>query len=509
MKNIARCKKWRILAGMAILGMLFACTDYMLQDAGDQTTKPPKNKNEELTASAAQEWFESNYAPVVATRSAGDQERLFKPHWGEAKEWNRMRYEVVETPIYTQGMHIILDSETETHWEPGKKNNFIRNNVRLVVLRDRKTGKTRSFIMTFVGTYEYLKKTRTIGKNGYLYRQPDFSGAVLFHELNGAFINGWRYADGKIVAAISRPTEKKDSLINSSSVATRAEHQVCHDVCYPVYDSYCDYSYVQSGDMESGIIYDIVENCYPTYSGNECTEECYTYDDGLDDRDDNWNGDYPPGGAGNPTEKEPSPQMKVLNKIYGDNSSLTGKEKQLLADALAIMNNDKFWKKVYDTLDGKVKITFRIEPQIEGKSSGRYYTEDKAIAFPNDACINFGIVREELFHALQHNTYGKDAENPANKFTMEFEAHAFPDIANALSMGEFSEQGSNLYSTDPSQEFRDAVSNLMNSILENKCFDDEQYMLYEKAAELWSPSTYTGSFDSSIQPQLLYNLFKK
>lgn len=324
MKNIARCKKWRILAGMAILGMLFACADHMLQDAGDQTTKPPKNKNEELTASAAQEWFESNYAPVVATRSAGDQERLFKPHWGEAKEWNRMRYEVVETPIYTQGMHIILDSETETHWEPGKKNNFIRNNVRLVVLRDRKTGKTRSFIMTFVGTYEYLKKTRTIGKNGYLYRQPDFSGAVLFHELNGAFINGWRYADGKIVAAISRPTEKKDSLINSSSVATRAEHQVCHDVCYPVYDSYCDYSYVQSGDMESGIIYDIVENCYPTYSGNECTEECYTYDDGLDDRDDNWNGDYPPGGAGDQsTPVKKLPPSKIIKAKFSEVSKLS------------------------------------------------------------------------------------------------------------------------------------------------------------------------------------------
>lgn len=131
--------------------------------------------------------------------------------------------------------------------------------------------------MTFVGTYEYLKKTRTIGKNGYLYRQPDFSGAVLFHELNGAFINGWRYADGKIAATISRPTEKKDSLINSSSVAIRAEHQVCHDVCYPVYDSYCDYSYVQSGDMESGIIYDLVESCYPTYSGNKCTQECSTF----------------------------------------------------------------------------------------------------------------------------------------------------------------------------------------------------------------------------------------
>ena len=63
--------------------------------------------------------------------------------------------------------------------------------------------------------------------------------------------------------------------------------------------------------------------------------------------------------------------MKVLNKIYGDKSTLTDKEKQLLADALAIMNNNKFWKKVYDTLDGEVKITFRIEPQKIGRASCR------------------------------------------------------------------------------------------------------------------------------------------
>lgn len=514
MKNIEKSKKWRILAGIAILGTLFACADHMLQDAGEQAPKSPKNQNEELTVSAAQQWFESNYAPVVATRSAGDQERLFKPHWDEAKEWNRMRYEVVETPVYTQGMHIILDSETETHWDPGKKNNFIRNNVRLVVLLDKKTGKTRSFMMTFVGTYEYLKKTRTIGKNGYLYRQPDFSGAVLFHELGGAFINGWRYSDGKIVATISRPTERKDTLSNSSSVATRAEHQVCHSVCYPVYDSYCDYSYVQSGDMESGIIYDIVENCYPTYSGYECTDECYTYDDGLDDRDDNWNGERPIGGAGDPPKKDPAKEdqakkAEVLNKIYGDKSTLTDKEKQLLADALATMNDNKFWKKIYDVLDKNSKITFCIKSEIEGKSSGRYYTSEKAIAFPNDACINFGVLREELFHALQHQTYKKVAENASNKFTLEFEAHSFADIANALYASKYSEQGSNLLNPDSSPELINAVSDLMNSIIKDKCFGDEQYTLYEKAGKLWSPSGYTGSFDSSIQPLVLRNVLKK
>ena len=30
-----------------------------------------KTKNRELTSSAAKEWFESNYAPVVTTRTSG------------------------------------------------------------------------------------------------------------------------------------------------------------------------------------------------------------------------------------------------------------------------------------------------------------------------------------------------------------------------------------------------------------------------------------------------------
>lgn len=65
MKNIEKRKKWRILAGIAILGTLFACADHMLQDAGEQAPKSPKNQNEELTVSAAQQWFESNYAKKI------------------------------------------------------------------------------------------------------------------------------------------------------------------------------------------------------------------------------------------------------------------------------------------------------------------------------------------------------------------------------------------------------------------------------------------------------------
>lgn len=55
MKNIGKCKKWRILACIGILCMLFACADHMLQDDERSTTRRSKNKNRELTSSAAKE----------------------------------------------------------------------------------------------------------------------------------------------------------------------------------------------------------------------------------------------------------------------------------------------------------------------------------------------------------------------------------------------------------------------------------------------------------------------
>lgn len=48
---------------------------------------------------------------------------------------------------------------------------------------------------------------------------------------------------------------------------------------------------------------------------------------------------------------------------------------------------------------------------------------------------------------------------------MEFEAHSFADIANALYAGKYSERGSNLLNTDSSPELINAVSDLMNSII--------------------------------------------
>ncbi|WP_291529865.1 hypothetical protein [Bacteroides sp. UBA939] len=422
MKDIVKCKKWRILAYVSVLGMLFACVDQLRDDvnpAAEQT------KDSKLTVSAAKQWFESNYTPVVATRSVDGGERLQKPYWEKAKEYNRKRYEVVETPILAKGIHIVMDNETAEHWESGKKSDFIRNTIRMVVLRDKKKGTTRSFIMTFVGTLDYLKKTRTIGKNSYLYREPDFSGAVLFHELDGTFLNGWRYSDGKIVATLSK-MRNDEQAVDASGAETRAMVEVCRDRCYPVFEDYCDYSYVETGDLESGIVLDIVEDCGIRYVGDECTQDCYEEDDGSDDYDDDednwWENDYPPGGATPPpsTGNPPSNNTPKAKKIFR-NSNMTQANWAALERMLNKIMANCMGAALYNGLEallGGKTLTIQFNAGTDGLFSGNGSTGG----------ISLGMQMEsnQLFHEMMH-AYKAYQETPssynASNMNGEIEAH--------------------------------------------------------------------------------------
>ncbi len=504
MKKKVFCKRWRIIVCISVLGMLFACTDYMLQSVGDSEWS---NGNEELTISAAEKWFEKSHTPVVLTRSANGEEQLFKPHWREAKEYNRMRYEVVETPIYTQGVHIIVDNITSAYLQPGTKCKFIQNKVRLVVLRDKKTKKTRSFIMTFVGTYDYLRKKRTINKNNYLYRQPDYTGSVFFHNIDGTFINGWRYLDGKIVAELSSLTSMGNN-INISNANTRSDSQDCQETCYPVYKSQCDDSYYQSGgDMESGIILDITSNCYPVFSHYECVKDCSTNDNGSNNND-NWGGSSPTGGVKDDVNNNAAAAIANLEKIYSNNSTLSKEEKIALENAIKDLSKSPFYAQLIEDLSIDVEIKFNIDPLIKGNAQ---YKTDGTISFANSDCIIDTTLREELIHAIQHeHFYGSDMLNSLYNFNVELEAHLFIDIANALEYKEFYYQGSHTRTAfGGSSEFFEAITSLMNSIIYEERFSSQQKDLYDEVARTWEPKSYFGKYVESFTPGTLYHYFNK
>ena len=244
-------RKHLVFALLALLSIgFYACYDG--EDWGGQSGAhrvSPRKRNKQLTTSVARQWYESHYDPVVSvsTRSGGDDEMpaLIKPKWAHATERNRGRYEVVQMPILTQTRRMIVDEETRLHFDELRAQKKLRNSTHLVIMKDLKTGHVRSFISVFVGSYDYLKKTKRMSRNTYLYREKDFDGKVLFFKLNGSMINGWKYRDGKIVGKIMPIDEDAKILMTRSSgyweeqcytETYYEEVEECEEEAQPYYD---------------------------------------------------------------------------------------------------------------------------------------------------------------------------------------------------------------------------------------------------------------------------------
>lgn len=358
MKDIRKCAKWAIFVCVCSLGLLIACSEHMHQDDGSRAPRQRKSKNEELTISVARQWYESHYTPVVTTRSSylDCTERLMRPIWEKARERNRKRYEVVEIPIQSKGHHVVLDAETASKWKPSDKSDFIRNAAKIVILHDKKTKSTSSFVMMFVGSYKYLQKVGAMGRNSYLYREPDYDGSVLFYDLNGTFCNGWKYADGKIVATISPRVAMESDAKPSSSSFTRALILDCQPVCFTYYDEECYEEGFVDEDPEYGWGFGVVAGCYPV-SYEECYEECFYIDDGTDDNwDDGWDDDNPPGGK----TENPKPEEN--------------KEQDPCSTAKSLSSNTDFRNKVDDYFDKN--LTSKLEDGWMKTKSGEYIYPD-------------------------------------------------------------------------------------------------------------------------------------
>ena len=91
--------QWVFLMSLVGLATVLSCTsEFPIDGYGRQARKEKqdRHKNTELTKSAARQWYEANYEPVVATRANYEDTTvcMMKPKWENAKESNRRRYEV-------------------------------------------------------------------------------------------------------------------------------------------------------------------------------------------------------------------------------------------------------------------------------------------------------------------------------------------------------------------------------------------------------------------------------
>lgn len=187
-----------------ILFIFYACTsehDYVEE----------KKQVEPLTISGAQTWYNQHFGSAPRLKSSGNEDEDFpamEPDWNLAELSADSLWYVVEMPVVMEehkGVHIMSEDVSRYVSEKGDKS-LAKQLLRMVVMRNKEDGKTYSFMMAVLPDLDYmLEKGQSIEKNKYLTRESDLSGLVFYYNIDGSFINGWTYKDGKITGGTHFP----------------------------------------------------------------------------------------------------------------------------------------------------------------------------------------------------------------------------------------------------------------------------------------------------------------
>lgn len=171
-------------------------------------------------------------------------QRQLYPRWSRALKGMDPNYFVVECPLN-------FDVSPGISVQPAGKEN-LQNNInslsRLLVLKNKSTGKIRSAIMYL--HFKGMPDTAIAYGN-----RKTFSGLIYFTTLGGRFINGWMYENGKITRRSSdrpaRDTTTTATPLDSLAVMDPIdEDQQCYFYVVRHYERYCSYN-TGTGDIVS------------------------------------------------------------------------------------------------------------------------------------------------------------------------------------------------------------------------------------------------------------------
>lgn len=357
----------------------------------DQNGKVVSGKNKELTIATARAWYEANNKPVAVTRSAvTDFEILTKPRWNKARESRLDNFEVVELPLMTRGGAVILDADTRDRYDPEVDGNKIHNVFRAVIIKNLNTGEMTHFMMIFVGTYDYLMKTKTFHKNSYFHREADFSGCLYFYKQEEGLVNGWKYKDGKIIGKISQGTREGFRL-----AATRS------------YQCDVEWTLVEYDECE-GFVYSDPE--YGTGFGSECTTtsdwEYQLVCTEVEEEEENTSGGgswFPPGNGGY-TPPAIAPKAKAIFR----NSNMTDANWAILEKMISKIMENCMGQSLYEELSKKLGgKTMSIE--FNGGEESSFSFDGSTAGISLDATGESSRLFHELWHA--HQAYGETSSS--------------------------------------------------------------------------------------------------
>jgi len=147
-------------------------------------------------------WYDSTYRPAGNSNSSkqligkysGDWNKKFRPDWLDAQGFYECENLIIEIPALKNGEMTLSFSGPDTPDIDFNKSGTITS---LLIVK-RKAG-FNLYAMTIVASAAHLKANHgRLGNNTYQKKDENFEGAVFFNKMDGTFVNGWRYQNGKV-----------------------------------------------------------------------------------------------------------------------------------------------------------------------------------------------------------------------------------------------------------------------------------------------------------------------
>lgn len=380
-----------------------------------------KVKNVELNATIekAKAIFEyrSPDFPIIQSRTADGVEKgiVFEPVWDESFVTNHADGSTtVETHVrLSQPFHMVPQDSHEAY-EQTKDERYLRHLSRAVVLMPDDDSVSYSFLMTIVGSKEYMETHDfQLWEISYNQIPEDFSGMILYHSLGGNFVNGWYVDEGRIFSTCEPISEEDARLLSRSTWECR---------------TFTGYRYVYTC-LENNVTYyktyeDESDNnsivCTGPYYESYNYVACYINENGSS-----------PGGAGTGGYYDPlsdPDRLFTSYSAYALNSQLKG--------FMAFMeNNDYASKGVLNFVESNLLslgVYNKLNVQIDATQTAdvRYSSSDNTVYFKSVNHFSDMALYEEVIHSAQRVVYPDYWEGP---FNIEFEAKLIMDYVRLVS----------------------------------------------------------------------------
>lgn len=466
-------------------GIVISC-----QDDLNDSVKTEEQKALTSEVEKAKKIFENRSPdfPTIQSRTADGVEKgiVFEPVWDEAFTTNHDDGSVtVETHVrLSQPFHMLPQSSKEAYEQTGDER-YLRHLSRAVVLMPNNDRTSYAFLMTIVGSKEYMETHDfQLWDVSYGKIPEDFSGMLFYHSLNGDFVNGWYVSEGRIFHSCE-PISPEDANLLSRSGSS------CSTVTVTKYYYEC---YVASGYTYA--TYEISENNTQVY---QCHGPFPMYDSYLvcsDSASDT-------GGAYNPSldisRLFSSYNSSLRSNLQGFISYMEGYDNASRA-VIGFIENNLMELGVYN------KMRIDINSNQASNVSYNYATNTlyfKSVEFYSDLDMY-----EEIVHSIQRVVYPNYGEET---FNTEFEAKFIIDYVR-LSNGYSGRTDMALNMKYAEVELENGSVKTMARWLDDLSFSNfnvNDYLAYMVTWSYFAFDYRDCMMNARSQPQLIYTIINE